>query len=89
MSAAGVDWAAVAAEVRRQDETHEAGYPATRDGLRLALAAAEDELIEARDAHRDEREMAGWWRTRDELLQLAAVVLRAVRSIDHATEVRL
>lgn len=73
-------------EFVRQTTEHTDGYPATRDGLRLALAAAEDELIEARDAHRDERMIKGWWRTREELIQLAAVAMRAVCSIDNAED---
>jgi len=78
-------------EVQRQDGLHPAGYPATRDGIRLGLAAAQDELDEALGAWHQERCRCGtppgcqhsrWAKTREELLQLAAVALRAVRSID-------
>jgi hypothetical protein len=71
-------------EVSTQDCEHQGGYPATRDGVRLGLAAAEDELVEAREAWRDERRVAGWPATRGELLQVAAVALRVARSIDAA-----
>jgi hypothetical protein len=71
-------------EVSTQDFEHQGGYPATRDGVRLGLAAAEDELVEAHDAWRDERRVAGWRATRGELLQVAAVALRVARSIGAA-----
>jgi hypothetical protein len=73
-------------EVARQDRLHREGYPADRNGLRLALAAIEDELDEAKMAHRAERRVAGWHETREEILQIAAVALRAVRSIDEASQ---
>lgn len=34
-------------EMDQQDERHPSGYPADRDGVRLGIAAAEDELREA------------------------------------------
>jgi len=73
-------------EIRRQDEIHQSGYPATREGIRLGIATAEDELEEARLAWRDEREGAPCMlHTREELLQLAAVVMRTVRSLGGET----
>jgi hypothetical protein len=80
----------VQAEIARQDSLHPAGYPATRDGTRLGIAAIEDELEEAKSAWRAERCRCGtpactcstWAATREELLQIAAVALRTVRSID-------
>ena len=82
--------AALTAEIARQDALHPAGFPATRDGLRLGLAYAQDELNEAEEAHRAERckcplpacDHARWTRTRIEALQAAAVLLRLVRSIE-------
>lgn len=80
----------VLAEVKRQDEIHGDGFPATRDGLRLGLAAMQDELDEARDAWRIDRRGAGhcpWINsggdhsTEVELTQAVAVGLRMLRSI--------
>lgn len=68
-------------------------FPATRDGVRLALAAAQDELDEAQDAWRAGQPKHGrsadWTECRAEMMQLAAVVLRAVRSIDALERERL
>ena len=77
-------------EIARQDELHPAGYPPNRDGLRLAIAYASDELRETRQAHRAERckcpvpacGHARWRKTRTEVIQTAAVLLRAARSIE-------
>ena len=77
-------------EIDRQDGIHPDGYPATRDGLRLALAAFADELREAELAWREGRckcpeprcDHHDWMPLRGELIQAAAVVMRAVRSID-------
>jgi hypothetical protein len=73
-------------EIGRQDGQHPGCFPATRDGLRLALAAAQDELDESRESWRDGRPRPGrdadWTACRTELVQLAAVALRAARSID-------
>jgi hypothetical protein len=81
------------AEIRRQDERHPDGYPATRDGIRLGIAAAEDEVNEALDAWRTDRckcptplcGHATWEKTRGEALQAAAVLMRLVWSIDEGT----
>jgi hypothetical protein len=75
-------WKSLADELDRQDQHHRDGFPATRDGLRLALAAIEDETMEAKDAHRAERRIDGWSETRAELIQIAVVAIRALRSID-------
>lgn len=72
---------AVSREVQRQDAIHPAGYPATRDGLRFALATLADELDEALAAWREERRTPGWPQTAEELLQVAGVAVRALRSI--------
>ena len=74
-------------EVKRQDEIHPAGYPATRDGLRLALATIMDEHDEAYDEWRANRRIPDVWGALDvELLQVAAVAVRAVRSMYDAAE---
>ncbi len=85
------------AEVERQDRAHPAGFPASRDGLRLGLAAAGDELAEARDEWRAERCRCGtpdcshprWERTYGELVQTGAVILRMLRSIEQASTTRV
>lgn len=74
--------AALFDEVLRQDEIHPSGFPSTRDGLRLGIAALEDETREARESHRLERRSDGWPDTRGELLQAMAVCFRMIRSID-------
>lgn len=83
----------VATEIERQDLLHPPGYPATQDGVFLGLTTArheiEDEGIEAwrMDRCRCPQPVCGhatWERTRVELVQAAAVLLRTVRSIDEA-----
>jgi hypothetical protein len=83
----------LAAEVARQDQTHPAGYPATRDGVFHGIQTAVYELdVEAMGAWRTDRCHCGvpmcrhttWAATRGEMLQAAAVVLRTIRSIDQA-----
>lgn len=77
------------AEVDRQDSFH-AGYTATRDSLRLALATVEDEVREALDGWRADRCKCGvpqcscseWPHLREEALQAAAIIARLVRAID-------
>lgn len=71
----------VHAEVYRQDEIHSAGYPATRDGIRLGIAAAQDELDETLEAWRAGRREADWGTAAGEAIQVAAVLLRMVRAI--------
>lgn len=68
------------------ERRHPDGYPCTRNGIRLGLAAAEDEYWEAKDEwdlHKrhldDPSEVAP---LRGELLQLAAVALMTVAGID-------
>lgn len=73
--------AEVHAEAHRQDEIHPAGYPATRDGIRLGIATAQDELDEAREAHRSGRREESWGDAACEAIQAAAVLLRMVRAI--------
>lgn len=79
----------LAREVARQDAIHPDGYPATRDGLRLGIAALEDELDEVylawRSAYRAARRVNGdpdWLHLRAELVQVAGVCVRMIRSLD-------
>ena len=82
MSNADIVVADLLAEIRRQDEIHPSGYPRTRDGIRLGIAAAEDELFETKEAWRLGK-ASGWWdNVRLEALQTAAVLVRLVRSLD-------
>jgi hypothetical protein len=79
----------VEAEMERQDRLHPAGYPASRDGVRLGIAAAQDELAETLLAHLADRcrcpvpdcGHARWLDTRTEAIQTVAVLLRMARSI--------
>jgi hypothetical protein len=78
----------LAAEIEKQDRLHPAGYPFTRDGVRLGIAAAGDELLEVYEEWRiHKRDLpAGAQPIRGELMQAAAVIMRAVRSIDESEE---
>jgi hypothetical protein len=69
------------AEIERQDVKHGpfTGTPLGR--TRLAIACLEDEVREARDAWREDREADGWPHLREELLQVAAVAVRAIRDL--------
>jgi hypothetical protein len=70
---------ALRAEIARQDEKH-GPYEGTALGRsRLALATLEDETAEALMAWRAERRAASWDDTREELIQVAAVAMRALR----------
>jgi hypothetical protein len=67
-------------EVERQDEKHGRFDGASQLGKsRLALACLEDEVAEAVQAWRDERKTPRWEQTREEVLQVAAVAIRALR----------
>lgn len=72
-------------EIERQDEVHPHGYPATRDGMRLGLAALEDEVKEAFDEWREHRRVPDWGCLDVELLQVAAVAMRMFRSLHPQT----
>lgn len=70
----------LAHEVFQQDMKHGPFEGATELGRsRLALACIEDEVREALDAWRSERKQIGWEDTRTEVMQVAAVAIRAVR----------
>lgn len=72
-------WEELAAEIDRQDEKH-GRFEGTRLGRqRLALACLEDEVEEAKEAWREERGCEVPHATRDEVLQVAAVAMRALR----------
>jgi hypothetical protein len=80
-------------EIECQDQIHPSGYPATRDGIRLAIAVAqEDELGEALEAWRRGRckcptPMCGhhdWTEAAEEMVQAAAVIMRSVIAIEAA-----
>ena len=81
-----VEWGeamlSVADEVRRLDDIHPPGFPATYDGVRLGLAMVQDELNEALDAWRSERRAPTWEHTRAELVQVAAIAVRIIREMD-------
>jgi hypothetical protein len=67
-------------EVERQDDKHGSFKFSTQLGTsRLAIACLEDEVAEAVQAWRDERGEVLWTRTREEVLQVAAVAIRALR----------
>lgn len=73
-------------EVLRQDEIHAPGFPADRDGVRLGLAAMQDELTETLEAwSRDKRRGQDGWDfpsdMENELVQTIAVGLRLLRSL--------
>ena len=73
--------ALVEAEVVRQDQLHEQGFPPSRGGVRLALAAVQDELDETLEAWRGERAAPEWLKTEEELVQTIAVGVRLLRSL--------
>jgi hypothetical protein len=82
----------LAEKVARQDALHPDGYPATRDGVLLGIAAAGVELIEAGIAWFAARckcptprcGHADWGPAADEMLDAAAVLVRAVREVRSA-----
>lgn len=81
---------ALTLEIERQRSIHPDGYPATRNGIRLGLACAQDEVLESLDEWRLARCKCNapdcahpdWSNVREEALQAAAVLLRIVTSID-------
>ena len=70
------------AEIRRQDGKHGRFTDLSELGqARLAVACLEDEVREARNAWRKDRQVAGWPHLQAELLQVAAVAMRALRDL--------
>ena len=70
---------ALEAEMHRQDVKHGPFQGSRLGRARLALACLEDEVAEAKQAWRDERKAPAWDEARTEVLQVAAVAMRAVR----------
>jgi hypothetical protein len=68
-------------EINNQDRKHGPFVGTELGRSRLAVACVEDEAAEARDAWRLDRRAHDWRRTKAELLQTAAVALRAYRDI--------
>lgn len=69
-------------EIYRQDKKH-GPFAGTRLGKsRLAIACLEDEIAEVKDAWRSERRADQWSDTTVELLQVAAVAMRAIRDLE-------
>jgi hypothetical protein len=72
-------------EIRRQNEVHPHGYPATRDGVFLGIKTAVHELdVEAIGEWDKAKRTEAWGDTglRDELVQAAAIIVRLIHSID-------
>lgn len=70
---------AVLRECARQDEKHGPFEGTIIGRSRLALACIEDEIAEAKQAWRVERSGLLWEATRTEVVQVAAVAIRALR----------
>lgn len=70
---------ALMVEIARQDEKHGPFGGTVLGRSRLAIACLEDEVAEAREAWRSERKALTWDATREEVLQVAAVAMRALR----------
>jgi hypothetical protein len=76
------------------DEVHPQGFPCTRDGIRLGIAAIQDETSEVWKEWEANKRAFGKWLPnsdslepmRQELLQVAAITMRIVRSIDVSRE---
>lgn len=75
----GSNFEELRSEILRQDGKH-GPFQGTRLGRsRLALACLEDEIDEAKEAWRTERKSLHWHNARTEVLQVAAVAMRALR----------
>lgn len=70
---------ALSSEMDRQDRKHGPFQGSRLGRARLALACLEDEIDEAKQAWRDERKATAWNEARTEVLQVAAVAMRALR----------
>lgn len=66
-------------EMARQDAKHGPFEGSVLGRSRLALACLRDEIDEAEKAWRDERKTFGWPETHTEVMQVAAVAMRALR----------
>ena len=76
----------IAEEVDRQDRNHPGGYPFDRNGLRLGIAALQDEVQEVYEEWRKhKRDLGnGAESIRAELLQVMGVAFQIVEEIDAA-----
>ncbi len=72
---------AVLGRLARHDRKFGTNWPAERNQLRLALATIEDEHREAYEAWRAGKRAGDWTDLADELLDVAAVALRALREL--------
>jgi hypothetical protein len=70
---------ALSAEIERQDAKHGPFEGSRLGSSRLALACLEDEVAETLNAWRAERRAETWVKTRGEVVQVAAVAMRALR----------
>lgn len=75
----------LAIEIAAQDRAHPAGYPATRDGLRMGIASLEDELREVHDEWHQWKKRDGWGGMEDELWQVAGIAMRMIRGLREGT----
>jgi NTP pyrophosphatase (non-canonical NTP hydrolase) len=80
----GISMADLATEICKQDSLHAEGYPYTRNGVRLGIAALEDELGEVWQEWNNSKRALGNARSelRAELMQVAAIAMRIIRSLD-------
>lgn len=69
----------LAVEIQRQDIKHGPFEGTMLGRSRLAIACLEDEINEVKEAWRNERQSDEWPETRQEILQVAAVAMRALR----------
>lgn len=70
-------------EIARQDQIHPAGYPYTRDGIRMGIASLQDEVEEVYDEWKlHKRDLSKSDNLTIELYQVAAIAMRMVRSIE-------
>ena len=75
----------LAIEINPQDAKHGRFTATSALGVsRLAIACLEDEIQEVKDAWRAERKEPHWRQTKAELIQVAAVAMRAIRDLQDA-----
>jgi hypothetical protein len=73
-------------EIINQDANHPESYPYNRNGVRLGIAALEDEVNEVYEEWRNNKRHLGNCvnEIRYELLQVAAIAMRMIREIDNS-----
>jgi hypothetical protein len=71
-------------EIVNQDGNHPESYPYDRNGVRLGIAALEDEVNEVYEEWRNHKRHLGNCvnEIRSELLQVAAIAMRMIRELD-------